>query len=114
MLQKNTERQAYDDMTSLESNFPGEMSVMNRPKTGRTCSLDMTVPEKGLEVIQIGRGGGKEGPHEIKVCPSAHLTVTHFGGQSRARSVRVEETLLATRTRVKRSNRVRWEHANIS
>ena len=45
---------------------------------------------------------------------SAHLTVTHFGGQSRARSVRVEETLLATRTRVKRPNRVRREHSNIS
>ena len=60
MLQKNTERQAYD-MTSLEPKFPGEMSVMNRPKTGRTCSLDMTVPEKGLEVIQIGREGGERG-----------------------------------------------------
>ena len=82
---------------------------MNRPKTGRTCSLDMTVPEKGLEVIQIGRE--RRGPMKSR---SAHLTVTHFGGQSRARSVRVEETLLATRTRVKGSNRVRREHSNIS
>ena len=66
---------------------------MNPPKTGRTCSRDMTVPEKGLEVIQIGREGKREGPMKSR---SAHPPTLRYliSEASHARLVRVEEPYL--------------------